>query len=152
MRDGVVLFQSVAKLRQTFVLGNFKSVTFQALQFNANRVVIAIAAATVMRCARMPSAIVAADKLPYFSLALNEEMRRHFEAADALVVRMGIPIELVGEQLMHRLRTVFARWQTDGVNHDQIDLGLRRPSAMVGRWTFFCRLAPPVLPKIEAHA
>jgi len=48
IRDGVLLFQGLAKLRQTVVLGSFKSFTFQTLQFNANRVVVAVAAPAVV--------------------------------------------------------------------------------------------------------
>ena len=80
----------------------------------------------------MPGTVVTTDELPDFALSLNEEMGRDFEATNALEVRVCVPIQLVGEQLMHSLRAVFTRWQADGVNHDQIDLGLRWPCAMVG--------------------
>jgi len=100
----------------------------------------------------MPCTVVAADELPDFALPLNEEMRRHLETANALEVRVCTPIQLVGEQLLDVLGAILARWQADGMKHDQINLGLRWAGAKVGRCTFFYGLAPAVLPMIEVHA
>jgi hypothetical protein len=75
MCDGVLLTQGKAQLRKTVVLRRFKCFTFQALQLNANGVVIAIGSAAILRHASVPSPIVAADKLPNTSGAFNEKVR-----------------------------------------------------------------------------
>ena len=47
VRNGVVLAKRQTKGCQAFVLSRFKAVALNAFQFNANRVVIAIVAASV---------------------------------------------------------------------------------------------------------
>ena len=99
----------------------------------------------------MPSALVAADKLPDLACALNEKVRGDFQAANGLKVRMGIPIELIGEKLVHGAVAKFPGRQADGVNHNQVDDGRWGARAKVGRLAFFSVLAPALLPIDKAH-
>ena len=64
MCDGVVLTEVVTQLGQTLVLGIFKGVALQPLQLDADRIVVAMAFASVLRDSSMPGTVVAADKLP----------------------------------------------------------------------------------------
>jgi hypothetical protein len=64
---------------------------------------------------------------------------------------MGIPIELIGEKLVHGAVAKFPWWQADGVNHNQVDDGRRGSRAKVGRLAFFSVLAPALLPIAKAH-
>jgi hypothetical protein len=126
MSDGVVVLQVAAQLGQALVLGIFESVALQAFQLDAHRIVIAIAFASVFRGPGVPGAVVAADKLPKRAVASDQEVRRHLQAANALKVRVGIPVELVGEEAKHRVAAILAGRQADGVDHDQVDASCRR--------------------------
>ena len=75
MCNGVVLPDVPAKFGQAPVLRVFESITLEALEFNADRVVIAIASPAVLRLPRMPGAVIAADKLPQGAVAAYVEMR-----------------------------------------------------------------------------
>ena len=74
MRDGITLCQVMAQGCQSGVLDVFKTVSFQAFQLNAYRVIIALAASPVERCARMPCPLIAVHKLPEAAIACNEKM------------------------------------------------------------------------------
>ena len=64
VHDGVVLHERAAQGDQPGVLGWLKRLPLKPFEFNANAVVIAVAAATVVRLPGMPGPIVATDKLP----------------------------------------------------------------------------------------
>lgn len=74
VRDGVVLPDVPTQFGQAPVLCVFKSITLEALEFNADRVVIAIASPAVLGLPRMPGAVIAADKLPQRSVPTYIEM------------------------------------------------------------------------------
>jgi len=74
----------------------------------------------------MPSAMVAADHLPKSSSSLYIEVCRNLQASDRLVIRVLLPIQLVGEQLLHLMPAIFAWRQADGVHHNQIHRGFSR--------------------------
>jgi hypothetical protein len=99
----------------------------------------------------MPSTLVTTDKLPNFASALDEEVRRDFQAANRLKIGMGFPIELVGKELLNGAIAKLAGWQADGVNHNQIDLGGFRALTKVGRLAFFGALVPALLPNTQVH-
>jgi hypothetical protein len=61
----------------------------------------------------MPGAVIATHKLPEFTPALNEKVRRDLQAFDLLEVGMGIPVQLVGKQLLHRIPAKLTRRQAD---------------------------------------
>ena len=64
---------------------------------------------------------------------------------------MGIPIKLIGEKLVHGAVAEFPRWQADGVDHNQVDVGRWGARAKVGRLAFCSALAPALLPIAKAH-
>ena len=80
----------------------------------------------------MPRTIVATDKLPDFALSLYEKVRGDFQATNALKIRMGIPVQLVGEELLHFTAAVDTRRQADGMDNDQINVCLGWSRAKVG--------------------
>lgn len=149
--NGVALGQGVAKLGEAVVLCIFKKLAIQAFQLNANAVVIAVGTASVSRSACVPSALVATDKLPEFARSLNEKMRRHLQATNALKVGVSFPIELVGEELLNSLPAVFAGRQADGVHHDQVNVGLVGARTKVGRFACFSTLVPTGVSHIKVH-
>lgn len=130
--NGKVPRQCAAKSRQTCVLHGLKRIAIQPLQFNANAVVVAIGAATIVGVAGMPSTFVATDKLPKLAGPFNEKMRGHLQAANALVVGVTVPRERVGKKLLHGMAAVLAWGQANGVHHNQVDVGLRGPRPKVG--------------------
>jgi hypothetical protein len=68
----------------------------------------------------MPSARIAADKLPQFSAAVYEEVCRHLDATDALKIGMRIPIQTIGEQAGYRIAAINTRGQAYRVQNDQV--------------------------------
>jgi hypothetical protein len=131
-------------------LQGLKGVAFQSLEFNANRVVVAVLLAPISRLASMPCSVVATDKLPNFASPLNEKVRRNFKASNALKVGVCVPIELVGEQLLDLTTAIHTRGQADGMNHDQINHCLGGACTKVRRLAGLSALAPSVLPIVKA--
>lgn len=80
----------------------------------------------------MPGAFVDADELLELTAALDEKMSRYRHAFDTFKVGMGIPIQQIGKKTLHLIPPVLAGRQTDGVQHNQVDDGARRPGAAVG--------------------
>ena len=62
--DRVVPVQGLAQPTQLLVLGVLEQIAFQAFEFDADRVVIALGASSVLGQAGMPGPVVGADKLP----------------------------------------------------------------------------------------
>ena len=128
---GIVLENGGAQTAQGFVLAVFKKAAFDALEFDANGIIIALASSAIRGDSRMPRALVTADELPQFSIAPNIEVARHLHPFDALEVRVCVPVQLIGKQLLHAIPAIVARWQADGVQHDQINQGTVRTGAKV---------------------
>ena len=78
VRDGVLLAKCQTKLRQAFVLSSFKVVALKAFQFNANGVVVAIAATSITGGAGVPGPLLATYKLPNLARSFNEKMGGNF--------------------------------------------------------------------------
>ena len=57
----------------------------------------------------------------------------HFNSTDFIEISMGVPIELVGEQLLNFRTTELTGRQTDAMQDHQVDLGASRPLVLV--WT-----------------
>lgn len=98
----------------------------------------------------MPSSVIATDKLPNFARPLNEKVRRNLKAPNTLKVRVCVPMELVGEQLLDFTAAIHTGWQADGVNHQEIDGCLRGAWAKVRRFAGLSALAPSILPIVKA--
>jgi len=63
---------------------------------------------------------------------------RHLDAANTLVIRVRVPVELVGEQVDDRVAVETRRRQRDIVNDDELDRRAVRASVAVGRWQLAC--------------
>jgi len=129
----ILMQEAGAQVRQSGVLRRLKGLALQALEFNADTVIVAVGSTTVAGNTGVPSSVVAADKLPDRPAALNEEVRGHGHALDTLKIRVGLPIKLIGKQLVHLWTPILPGWQADGVQHDQVNLNLRRAWAKIGR-------------------
>jgi hypothetical protein len=114
------------------VLRGLEATTFQPFQLDTDGMVVAIVPAAPMRRACVPSPRGDIHELHQFAVASNEEMGGHRQASNLLEVGVGIPIELVGEQLFDLGATELARRQADGVDDDQVDQGAIWPRAKVG--------------------
>ena len=63
MGNGILRYQGATQRCQRFVLRRLKDIAFQPFEFDANRVVIAVAAAPVAGLPSMPGTRIAADNL-----------------------------------------------------------------------------------------
>ena len=85
---------------------------------SCDREIIAIIPSAPLRFPRMPGSLLRADKLDELARALNIKVCGNLSAPNLLKVGVGIPVQLIGKQLLHKSPTVFPRRQADGVNHD----------------------------------
>lgn len=150
MRHRIGLEDRCAQAGQCFVLRRFKDASFQAFEFNANRVVIALVLPPVSGLAGMPCTVVAADKLPKSAGAADEKVRRNLKPPDALEVGMRVPVELIGEQALHIAIAELPWRQADRVNHDQVNPRTGRPLIKVGRGHGPCMTVPALPPQAGA--
>ena len=74
VRYRVVPVQGLAQPTQLLVLGVLEQIAFQAFEFDADRVVIALGASSVLGLAGMPGPVVGADKLPQAAVATDIKM------------------------------------------------------------------------------
>ena len=95
----------------------------------------------------MPGAMVAADKLPKQAAALDIKVGRYLQAPNALKVGVCVPVELVGEEPLHRVATVLAWRQADGVDHNQVNEGPSRAQSEVGGSQAPGLWVPALMPK-----
>ena len=106
----VVPVQGLAQLAQLHVLGVFEYTALQAFEFDADGVVIALGASSVLRLTGMPGPIVGTDKLAKVSVSPNKKVRGYLQTTNLREVRMSFPVQLVGEQCFDLLTTVLAGW------------------------------------------
>src|SRR6218665_176489 len=129
------------------VLGRLEVQALQTFEFDADRVVIALAAPTVGRLSCMPGAPIAVDELLRLAAAGDEKMCGDLQAAQVLVVGMGLRVQPVGDQLLPRRAAELARRQADRVQHDQVDrVAWYRARAMVGRRQSWGEAVPAAFP------
>ena len=133
MGDGVALPDVGAQSGQHLVLHRLKHLTFEPLQLDTNRVVVALRSPPVTRLACVPGALVAVHKLPEGAIPFYEEVRRHLQSPDALKVRVRVPVQGVGEQFLYRPAAVAPRRKADGMDHDQIHGSATGARAKIGR-------------------
>lgn len=146
MRDRVALDQCWAQRCERVVLRRLKAVTLKAFEFDANRVVVAIAAAPIVRCSSMPGPVVTADKLPEVPVALDVEVCGHLQPLDLLEVSVLVPVQLIGKQQLHLVATIHARGQANRVQHNQVDARVRWSGSVVGGRDPSRERVPAVLP------
>ena len=75
--DRVAPDQCLAQSGEALVLGRLKPFALQAVEFNADGVVVAVVASAVMGTTGVPRAVVTADELPKFTVSTDIEVRRH---------------------------------------------------------------------------
>ena len=128
---GVALNQRWAQCCHGFILGVLEVVALQSFKFDANGVVIAVATASEVRDTCMPGPVIATYKLPDLAGASNIEMGRYLKAFNLFEIGMGRPIQLVDEQGLHGITAIHARWQTDGMQDDEVNLDQRRSGTKI---------------------
>jgi hypothetical protein len=64
---------------------------------------------------------------------------------------MGLPIELIGKELLNGARAKLPGREADGMNDKQIKNGALGAWAKIGRLALFSALAPALLPIVKAH-
>ena len=147
MGNRVVLANARAQRIERFVLFWLKCLALQAFEFNANGVVVAVSASTVVRCTGMPRSIVAAHQLEQLTAPANEKMRRHLESLDVFEIRMRV-VQSLTTQKIHHLRAAINAWgQADGVKHNEINVGTLGALAKVWRVNALCKAVPTRLPQ-----
>src|SRR3569832_747876 len=119
--DRVGRFERGQQRDQGRVLGRGKRQVVAAFQFDADGKVVAAFASLPGRLARMLGAQCAGYELDQRAVAADVEVRRHLEAAYALVVRMRIPVEPVGEEVDHGVAVKYAGRQRNIVDDDALD-------------------------------
>lgn len=146
MGNRVAMLQVLAQAGQLDVLSVFKRVSLQTLEFNANRVIVAVVPPSVAGLSCVPSPVLGADKLPQASIASNIKVGGHFQVPDLPEVRVGIPVQLVGKQGLDLVTSILSGRQADGVDHQQVDACALRPGAEVGGNQGLRRSIPAVVP------
>lgn len=86
--DGVVLNEITAQCGHSGVLDGFEKLTLKPFEFNADAVIVAVVAPSVVRLPGMPGPVVATDKLPEGAITPDKKMRRDLEPLDLLEVGM----------------------------------------------------------------
>src|SRR5690606_666691 len=91
-----------------------------AFQLDDDGEIVAGGAPAPAGLAGMPGAPAEGDVLDELAVASDDEMRRDFEPAQALKIRMGVMIEGVGEQLVDVRTAELGGRQTDAMNDKQV--------------------------------
>ncbi len=131
MRNRVPIPQLSAQVRQCFVLRVFEGVAFQAFEFNANRIVVAVVPFSPGGCAGVPSPGICVYELNQLAIPTNKKVGRDFHAPDALEVGMGRPVQLIGEELLDFGSSVSPGWQADRMHNDQVNASVMGTRAEV---------------------
>ena len=132
MRRWVVLHEGCAQACQRVILTVFEDCALDPLKLDTYRMVIAVATALITRNTGVPRALITADKLPKFTLALDVKVGRHLHAQNGLEVGVFVPVKLIGKQALDLIATVLSWWQADRVQHDQIRHGIDGTWPLVG--------------------
>lgn len=83
MGQGVTTTTSAPQVGQSVILRPLKNAPFQPLQLNPNRIVVAVPAPLVGRCASMPSTLVGRNVLMNGTIAKHHKMRRDRHTREA---------------------------------------------------------------------
>src|SRR5687767_5778018 len=82
--DRVALRDGRQQALQRFVLPGFEGLAFQALELDADRIVVAVVAAAPARGSGVPGPRITVDELPQLAVAPHIEMRRDLQPANGL--------------------------------------------------------------------
>jgi hypothetical protein len=61
----------------------------------------------------VPSALLAAHKLPNLARSFNEKVRGNFQASNGCEIGMGFPVELIGKELLNGARAKLSGRKAD---------------------------------------
>src|SRR5690606_3543799 len=118
---------------QARVLRHLERVVLQPFKFDADAEVVAVVSPLPARWSGMPGAIERRDELQQFAVAADHEMSGYLGTSDGFEVRMGVPVQPVGDEPFDLVTTVLAGRQADRVDDGQVDPGLGRARAEVWR-------------------
>jgi hypothetical protein len=119
--------------RQAPVLARLERPVVAALEFDADREIVAAAAALERRLARVPGAPVEGHVLSRVTAAEDAQVRRHPELAELAEVRVRRRVERVGEQRVDEAAAEAPGRQGDRVHHQQADVGAIGPRVEIRR-------------------
>lgn len=102
------------------------------LEFDTNRIIIAGGDTAKLRFACMPCSPVERNELDHCTIATNQQMRAHPQAANPGKVGVCVPIEGIGKQLFNAGAAKFARRQTHAMHDDETGRIAARPEVLIG--------------------
>jgi len=90
----------------------------RTLEFDAQGKIIATRAPSKSGVSCVPGTAVKGNELHYRTVTPNQQVRRYLQAANLLEIRVRIPVQAIGEQLLDFWPAVATGRQADAVNHD----------------------------------
>lgn len=109
------LTQRVEQAVQRRVLRCLEGNMIIALDFDAQRKIVAAFSGAPTGNSRMPSTPQAGDELRYRAVAADKKVCGYLPSRDTGKIGMRCRVEPVGKQVGNRTSAKFARWQADGV-------------------------------------
>lgn len=132
MLNRVILRNRLAQTLKAFILRRSEDVLISSFHLDTDRVIVAIVASPVMRFACMPCSLVATDKLQNLPASLDKEVTGYLHAPDRLEIRMSIPVQCIGEELLY-FGTAKHTWRKRyGMDNHQVDICANGSVAEVG--------------------
>lgn len=126
-----VLTQSVEQAVQRCILRGLEGHMIIALDFYAQRKIVAALTGTPAGSSRMPSAPQAGDKLRHRTVTADEKVRGYLSPRNTGKVGMRRGVEPIAEQIGYRTSTKLTWWQADCMQDDQSDGFARRAIIMM---------------------
>ena len=130
--DRVLRGNGCAEARCGFILLRFEDAALKSLEFNSDRVVIAIAPTSVFRSTGMPCPVVATHELPQLAIASDVKVGGNNCASYPFKIRVRAPIQAICKQALHFVSAKLPWGQADGVNDDQVHRTSSRARSEVG--------------------
>jgi hypothetical protein len=81
----------------------------------------------------VPGAPFEWNELHQITASSNQEVRRYANISDLCKIRMGVPIEAIGEKRFDKVPTVLTRRQADPVENNQVRMHARWPVILIRR-------------------
>ena len=119
--DRVFASEHIHETGQHRVLVVFERLIVGALDFHADREIIAAPAAVPLGLPRMPRTTSAGHELHQLAVATDKEMTGDLRVGDLSIIRMSERIEVIGKQVDDAGTAKFTGRKTDVVNDQQVD-------------------------------
>jgi hypothetical protein len=132
--NGIGTPQDADQPSQADVLDGSERLIVAPFELDTEREVVTAFSTTPSGYTRMPGTTNGRKELDQVTVAANEEVCRHPQRVYFAIVRMGIGVEAIGEQLLDAVTAKFARRQADCMDYQQLDRLTRRTIVMIGRW------------------